>query len=253
MSVETSVYVGDVVLARHRRTGEEYFAYGELDDYSAWSFDEYPIGRLAIWREFNRGPYVHQRHFVDEVIRCRLGISEFVDINLDDVPDFAYKPVYVCNGITITTDERGWRWDRPDGYFYCFKEWYPEKTDDWKRNYYNDIDRFVKEFNCMQLGYTYWFCSARVVDVKDAYMNMLERLVSKANVVKSTEATAMEVARLFTGDCMRLKNYISDNNNDSCGGYFDEDYSEILKHYLDEQGLDFVRVVEPNIKLRERK
>lgn len=165
--------------------------------------------------------------------------------------DFAFKPIYVCNSLTIKIEDKGFRWDRPDGYFYCYKEDALKyfSSDDWKKSYYDYVEGIVDEFNCLARGESYWFCSAKVEDIKNAYFDILEDLFARVRRLATNGHTyAEDLANVFTGELLSLKEYVFESKDDSCGGYYGEDYTEVLKHYLDEQGMDFICVVKRNVQ-----
>lgn len=363
MSTETrlTVKVGDVVLAKKRDTGEEYFAFGEQDSNCDWSFDEYPVGDAVTWSrdfQFGKGDYSRPEWFWHDVMLRTFGYSEDCSIDAldeeesqvyiqqakrilnlllnygdfeiidkeefqergysassynDDKPyflvpkvkqawfpckkvcwwwyplrtnevenidlttaefifwalysldistyekiaehfeDFAFRSIWFCNACSMKINYSYPLHHTPDGYFYCFRKDYDyeEKDPEWKQHYYDDIDDKVDEFNCIYAGQTYWFCSAKVKDVRNAYLDTLEDMFKRIkSFITKGHSCAEALADAFNNELLSLKEYVQANRDDSCGGYWCDDYTEILEHYLDEQGMDLISIVSPQAKER---
>lgn len=358
-----AVKVGDVVLARDKDTGEEYFAFGELDPECTWSFLEEPVGDAATWNaDYRIGStnyscatyfwhdvflkifgysedditeafddeeskeYIRQAKRILKLLLQHAGIEiitkeEFLKrgysyppspyetvspyylvsktkaawypcwkvkwwwyplntdnvdkINLEDAEcifgalytldtelceriaerfeDFAFRSICVCNSCSIKVNYRPHVHHTLDGYFFCYRKNYDYKEEDpdWKQHYYTDIDNRVDEFNCIEAGQTYWFCSAKVEDVRNAYLDTLEDMFKRIkNLITNGHSYAEDLAKAFTGELLSLKEYIHANADDACGGYWDSDYTAILEEYLSDQHLELISIVSPQAKER---
>lgn len=363
MSVEARVEVGDVILAKNRSTGEEYYAFGEVDDDCQWSFNEEPIGSGITWtRDFVIGPtdttpewfwsdviynlfkwsdtdtpitdnekseyLTNAKKLVNMLIQytdyelvsreeflsrrkgfptdtekmftrpfyialpfytyhkmnmerwCALSTNILDDITEEDAEliwaliydlsvfeyeqiachfeDFAFEKItakfHGCMGYITTRnleDRVGSEpdWYRSDGYFYCYKKEHPNRnSDDWKEKYHEYVKDIVYEFNCLNNYQSYWFCSASVETVKKMYFETMESMLSGCQSLVTGGSYGEELASLFTGDKLSLREYIREAGEDSCGGYYDEDYFGVMRTYLDDLDLEFVYVVDPRVK-----
>lgn len=363
MSVEARVEVGDVILAKNRSTGEEYYAFGEVDDDCPWSFNEEPIGSGITWtRDFVIGPtdttpedfwagviyklfkweetdtpitdnekseyltnakklarmllqytdyelvakdefrsrrkfptdpesmfsypfYIALPYYAFHKMNleswCGLSTSIIDDITEEDAEriwvliynlsifeyeqiathfdDFAFMKItgkfHGCMSYILTDNLTGRECREPefyrsDGYFYCYKKDSPYRnSEDWKSKYYEYVQDITYEFNCLNNYQSYWFCSASVETVKKMYFETMESMLSGCQSLVTGGSYGEELASLFTGDKLSLREYIREAGEDSCGGYYDEDYFGVMRTYLDDLDLEFVCVVDPRVKV----